>query len=478
MELSFVHSSNGHSATSLVNSDQSTSVIMNCTSAYASEKNIDAILEKPEQRLGGGPLRRTDCNSTMSSSPYKTVTNDRKNNVLAAEKFINDVNGLNPALVDEKHFHLVNNQSGNGSYQVHQNRQYISIKSQNKTMHFVNINNNLFNGMNVNSTDEVYNSQSMAFDPTLPSKITFQLAPTASPFNCQNNNMVMEVNEPLSEFQRHKEQASESISQLSGSVNTVPDMLCNQLNFNEEQNLASQISFVENTSGMYDASSVSSLLKDSNISVQSNLYNGINYSQNLNLYPQVDGYNNYQLPSSISSYNNGANTSVYNDLGNLNSKSSNEVNGLRETVTSLDDLKNISPMEILDSVKTAEEEIFFSALPQNTMMNHAEFLDTDSSGGINAKTMTAVNHNSAVSAFVTNNGHEFPGPTDCYEFLPAPAGNEEIPLNKELYNELESFFTKVSNSSSDMKAISEFCSNNSTYSEDSISSQINTIYHQ
>ena len=484
IETSFVHSSEGHSTTNLINNDRTTSITLNCTPTYTNEKTINAILEKPEQRLGGGPLRRTECSTTLLSSPYKSSTYDRKGKVLAPEQCTNSVNGIDPALVNEKYY-SASHPNANGTYQIHQNRQYISIKSQNKSVSFVNVNNNLFNGTNMNGIDEIYSNQSMAFDPTLPPKITFQLAPSASTFNCEKNNLVTDVNEQLSEYLRRKDIAtSKNIEPLSGSVEVMPDILCDQLNFNAEQNLGSQISHIEDTSSlsrMYDSSSVSSLLKNPDITIQPDLYNDVNYCHNLNSYPQVDSYNNCHLPISISSYSNGANASTYDGLGNLNSKpfNSNEMNGFHDTIASLDDdLKNISPMEVLDSVKTSEEEVLFNNATPKTLLNKDDFMGIDISGGVNVKTMTTVNHNNALSAFLTNNGQELPGSQDWNEMLTAPTASEEISMNKELYNELETFFRKVEQSSTDMKDISDFSLDNNSYTENSISSQIKTIYHQ
>lgn len=442
---------------------------------------MDVILEEPEQRLGGGPLRRTDCTSTLSCSPYKTMTNDRKGKILAPEQCRNSVSKLDPAVVNVKNCNSVNSSNiCDGANRVHGNRQYISIKSQNGTVHFVNVNNNLFNGASVNGTHEIHNNQSMVFDPTLPQKITFQVAASVPG---QNNIQMADVNEELSDYLRFKEPLSRNNSKVPRAIETVPSMICGELNFNEGQSHASQVSHIAQTfslSQMDDAFTAPSLLNNSSVSVHSDLYNGVDYNHDPNLYPQIDSYNNYPLTSNISSYNNGANVSAYNDLENFNSKHFNSIgmNEFHEAVAPLEELKTTTPMEIFNSTKVSIEETTKCVTPQNTVQNKAIFMGVNISGPENDKTLTTVNQNSILSALLTNNGQTFSDSIDWNEFLsPDPTGSEELPLNKELYNELESFFCS-SPTSGFIKDISEFPFDISSYSQNGISSETKTIYQQ
>lgn len=482
MEPNFVHSSEGHSTTSSIDTTRPTSITLNCSPMHVSEEHIDAILEEPEQRLGGGPLRRTDCSSSLSSSPYKTMINDKKGKILAPEQCRNSANKLDPAAVIDKFCNSVNSPGINdGASRIHRNRQYISIKSQNGTVHFVNVNNNLFNGANLNGTSEVHNNQSMVFDPTLPQKITFQLAASVAG---QSNSQMTDVNEELSDYLRRKEPVSRNISQIHQSIETVPSMICDQLNFNEGQSHASQVSYFEDTlsfSQMDDASSSApSLLKKSNVSVHPDLYDSINYNHDLNSYPQINSYNDYHSTSNISSYCNDANVSAYNDLENFNSKhfNSSGMNGFHETVAPLEELKTVSPMEIFNSTKVSLGKTATYFTPQNTVPNKAIFMDVNNFGPENDKTLTAVNQNSILSTLLANNGQKFSDSIDWNEILSSdPTGSEELPLNKELYNELESFFDSTQTSTV-LEDISEFPLDISSYTQSSISPETKTIYQQ
>lgn len=482
MEPNFVHSSEGHSTNSSMDTIRPTSITLNCTPMYINEVQIDALLEEPEQRLGGGPLRRTDCSSSLSSSPYKTMTNDKKGKILVPEQCRNSANKLNTAVVIDKFCNSVNSSGINdGANGIHRNKQYISIKSQNGTVHFMNVNNNLINGANVDGTSEVHNNQSMVFDPTLPQKITFQLAASVAG---QSNSQMTNVNGELSDYLRHKEPVSGKISQISGSIETVPSMMYDQMNLNEEQSHTNQVSHFHDTlsfSHMDDASSsVLSLPKNSNVSVHSDLFNGIDYNHNQNLYPQIDCYNNYHSSSNISSYSNDANVSVYNDLENFNPKhfNSSGMEGFHETLASLEEFKTVSPMEIFDSTKVSIDNTAICFTPQNTVPNKTIFMDFNNSGAENDKTLTTVNQNSILSSLLANNGQKFSDSIDWNEILSSdPTSSEESPLNKELYNELESFFHSAPTSTV-LEDISKFPLDIRSYTQSSISPEIRTIYQQ
>lgn len=255
------------------------------------------------------------------------------------------------------------------------------------------------------------------------------------------------------------------------------------MNFNEEQSHTSQVSHFHDTlsfSQMDDASSsVLSLSKNSNVSVHPDLYNS-DYNHNQNLYPQIDCYNNYHSTSNISSYSNDANVSAYNDLENFNPKhfNSSGMEGFHETLASLEEFKTVSPMEILDSTKVSIDNTAICFTPQNTVPNKAIFMDFNNSGPEIDKTLTNVNQNSILSSLLANNGQKFSDSIDWNEVLSSdPTSSEESPLNKELYNELESFFHSTPTSTV-LEDISKFPLDIRSYTQSSISPEIRTIYQQ
>lgn len=494
-----IHSPEGHSTNSN-NSPPNTGTLDYYQ--YYDKKQMDIILERPEQREGGGPLRRNDC-ATFTSNPYESMSNIRKKNFIS-EPLGSCVNKLNHDVVIDNFPHLDNIANSNGPCGIQQqNGQYDSV-TQNKTMHSVNVYNCLQNSLDLQGSKRTLNDPDMNLifhAADLQNSTSYNL--TASTVNSmvaytdQSNDFSIIANEKQNKYMKYSEQdfrekhfATQNNQQQPEPVTQPTNMLYEQVTFNNQTILERKLSQKKNMSShsqVHEISPLLSLLEKSHnqLSLVSDISNEVDYCHNMNSYHN-GSYNNNYLPNSAGNYN-GANTTVCNGIDNLNSKMLNLNSGesLHDSVLPVKDLDTLSAIDTFGSTITSLEMTTLSQIPQKTVGKKADLREINfpETGNVKAPLTTYKNGNS--NGYSSLAEHDLTALMDWVQVFPDAAESADLSINDELYQKLDSFFqsfpeSNVSQVSGVTKA-TEFTfhsgSSSSNYPQTSISSEAKTICH-